>query len=231
MNSRLPSQPPGWYPDPWGRYEHRYFNGANWTGDVSNGGQQMLDRPSQAPRTATPVNQPAVAGLILAGLAAVVSVVPYLFIFAIPAAIAGAVFALQGRRRAPEMGGTGRTSATVALAVVPLALAGCVGGWLLTRHVENDAKKLRRLDPSVVTVTRCAVDRGRLDVAGRFDSPVNALADVTLVVRAIAQSGSHDDLVVSLPAVPPNGRQDFTLQRSSVAIAVRCEVRAVSART
>jgi hypothetical protein len=37
-----------WYPDPFGRHEFRYWDGATWTVNVSDGGQQSVD-PMEAP--------------------------------------------------------------------------------------------------------------------------------------------------------------------------------------
>jgi uncharacterized protein YxjI len=34
-----------WYPDPWGRHEHRYYDGAGWTEHVSDHGRQSVDPP------------------------------------------------------------------------------------------------------------------------------------------------------------------------------------------
>jgi hypothetical protein len=36
-------QPAGWHPDPSGRHELRYWNGAGWTDDVSNAGVAAKD--------------------------------------------------------------------------------------------------------------------------------------------------------------------------------------------
>lgn len=33
-----PPSPPAWYPDPARQHEYRYFNGADWTNDVSDAG-------------------------------------------------------------------------------------------------------------------------------------------------------------------------------------------------
>jgi hypothetical protein len=41
---------PGWYPDPQGRAEQRYFDGTQWTDNVSNAGVQSTD-PVNAPAT------------------------------------------------------------------------------------------------------------------------------------------------------------------------------------
>jgi uncharacterized protein YxjI len=40
--------PPNWYPDPWGRHEHRYFDGTNWTEHVASHGRQTVDPPGGA---------------------------------------------------------------------------------------------------------------------------------------------------------------------------------------
>ena len=37
--------PAGWYPDPSGRFELRYWNGTAWTEHVARGGQQYTDPP------------------------------------------------------------------------------------------------------------------------------------------------------------------------------------------
>jgi uncharacterized protein YxjI len=36
---------PNWYPDPWGRHEHRYYDGTNWTEHVASHGRQSIDPP------------------------------------------------------------------------------------------------------------------------------------------------------------------------------------------
>ncbi|HJQ42336.1 MAG TPA: phospholipid scramblase-related protein [Jatrophihabitantaceae bacterium] len=38
----------GWYADPWGRHEMRYFNGLGWTDQVSSHGRQGVDPPTGA---------------------------------------------------------------------------------------------------------------------------------------------------------------------------------------
>jgi thiol-disulfide isomerase/thioredoxin len=37
---------PGWYPDPTGRFEQRWFDGTNWSPSVSRAGQQFTDDPA-----------------------------------------------------------------------------------------------------------------------------------------------------------------------------------------
>lgn len=40
---RESAHPPGWYPDPWGRYQYRYFDGRSWTPAVATGQVQSVD--------------------------------------------------------------------------------------------------------------------------------------------------------------------------------------------
>jgi uncharacterized protein YxjI len=39
------SYTPNWYPDPWGRHEHRYYDGTAWTEHVASHGRQSTDAP------------------------------------------------------------------------------------------------------------------------------------------------------------------------------------------
>ena len=41
--------PAGWFPDPLGRYDHRWFNGTTWTSDVSLDGQRFVDPLGTSP--------------------------------------------------------------------------------------------------------------------------------------------------------------------------------------
>ncbi|GAA3545778.1 hypothetical protein GCM10022222_31770 [Amycolatopsis ultiminotia] len=49
----------GWYPDPAGRYQHRYWDGAQWTGHVAANGQVGEDDGTQEPNPAANASSPA----------------------------------------------------------------------------------------------------------------------------------------------------------------------------
>src|SRR5215475_15236986 len=49
-----PMTPAGWYADPAGRHEKRYWDGTGWTAGVSDGGVAATDPPG-APAVASPV--------------------------------------------------------------------------------------------------------------------------------------------------------------------------------
>lgn len=51
----------GWYPDPSGRHEHRYWDGTRWTESVSNAGVQSAD-PVQGPSPVQPLPAPLAVG-------------------------------------------------------------------------------------------------------------------------------------------------------------------------
>jgi len=43
----------GWYPDPLGRHEKRFYDGAGWTGRVSSHGRESVDPPTGEPQVPT----------------------------------------------------------------------------------------------------------------------------------------------------------------------------------
>jgi len=42
-----------WYPDPYGRHERRYFDGARWTERVATRGRQAVDPAEGVPKVPT----------------------------------------------------------------------------------------------------------------------------------------------------------------------------------
>lgn len=45
----------GWFPDPFGRHQHRWWNGFNWTEHVASAGHQTIDPPVVAPPSQAPM--------------------------------------------------------------------------------------------------------------------------------------------------------------------------------
>ena len=43
-----PQQAGGWWPDPYGKHQHRYYDGRAWTGHVADNGQASFD-PTTSP--------------------------------------------------------------------------------------------------------------------------------------------------------------------------------------
>ena len=58
--SETGTNPPDWYPDPYGRHEMRYFDGTQWTEHVTSHGKQSVDAPggtSHVPTVDRPVEK------------------------------------------------------------------------------------------------------------------------------------------------------------------------------
>src|SRR5688500_11873704 len=118
-------QPSGWFPDPNGRHEHRYFNGRSWTADVADGGQRSADpRGSAASRTAALAPAPAGNGMATAALvcgigAVLLAWIPFIVVAGFVLAILALVFGVQGVRRAKLTGnGHGQALAGAVLGAV-----------------------------------------------------------------------------------------------------------------
>ena len=50
--------PPNWYPDPWGRHTHRYYDGSSWTEHVADDGRQSVDPPGEPGQIPTSSGSP-----------------------------------------------------------------------------------------------------------------------------------------------------------------------------
>lgn len=55
----LQGTPAAWYPDPLGRHEHRWFDGADWTDHVSSHGRQTTDPMLKGQKVVTGTSDPA----------------------------------------------------------------------------------------------------------------------------------------------------------------------------
>ena len=104
------SFPPAWYPDPTGAHEHRWWDGAEWTSHVADGGvatrEAVADSLAHAPAVPqAPSVQPQVTGkdrvgtaaLIVGLIALPVALLPFFGLLVAGVALA---LALIARRRA-----------------------------------------------------------------------------------------------------------------------------------
>ena len=153
---RAPRHRADWYPDPTRRFEFRYHNGQDWTGDVATDGRRFLDAlprlasgsvvmPSPMGATTgattgvTPGGEPrrspkATAALVLGIASVATGWVPFVFVLAAVAAVLALVFGLtvlaRVRRDASAVAGVpnaGHTDRNFARAATILAPIGlCV---------------------------------------------------------------------------------------------------------
>jgi hypothetical protein len=117
--------PPAWYPDPTGRHDHRWWDGAEWTAHVADAGVAAIDplpaapSPSEGVRTgaaAAPAPGVAVAALVVGIAAALLGWVPFL---GLGVAVVGVGLAVLGLRRTTRRGrGRGMAAAGLTAALL-----------------------------------------------------------------------------------------------------------------
>lgn len=122
--------PAGWYPDPLGRHEHRYWDGAQWTDHASSGGQSISDPLEGAVPAARDSDDPyaggggwspaATATGGTEGLAIVSLILSIVWVFGI-GSIAGIVTGVIARRRIRDSGGT-KTGNGIAVAGIVVGI-------------------------------------------------------------------------------------------------------------
>src|SRR4051794_1844270 len=109
--------PAGWFPDPMARYEFRYFNGHQWTADVSVGGTRFVDpagSPSTPPVVPATGHQPgmggpgthvrrsrglAVTSFVVGLLSVVLGWVPLVAVLGVVGVVVGLTLGIIGLRR------------------------------------------------------------------------------------------------------------------------------------
>jgi len=160
----MSAYPPGWHPDPFGRFELRYYNGSAWTADVTTHGQRMVDplgagpadrvagspppfRPQQPPRRG---NGLAITAMILGIVGAAIAWLPFLFVLGAICGVIAIVFAIIARRRRAAPGRS--QAATAGLVLGPVALLLAVGGFFLTLYTLD----IVRPGDHTIAVTSCA---------------------------------------------------------------------------
>ena len=167
----------GWHRDPLGRFEFRYFNGVQWTSDVSVNGQRYVDAPiaqivpQVAPYMArkNPPRGKAIAAFVLGISALFVGWIPFVFALAAGAAICAIVFGVLGLQAARVHDGYGRGFAVAGLALSPFALAVCVGGFFFTQSVVREIRGFADPGPNELFVEQpCVVANGTASLHGRI---------------------------------------------------------------
>lgn len=134
--------PPGWFPDPTGRHDHRWWDGAAWTGHVADAGVAAHDplpaggtptgtpgRPDVRPAAAAPApgrREPlAVASLVTALVGLLLVLIPLVGLIVPAVAIVLAVVARR-RMRAGTASGRGQATAGLTIGIIGTVLAGVI---------------------------------------------------------------------------------------------------------
>lgn len=208
-----PLGPAGWHPDPVGRYEYRYYNGTQWTADVSVGGQRFVDPagvPTWMPAQAAPRRGLAVASFVVGLVALAGALVPFVFVVAAVAAVVAIVFAVLGLRAAKRHGGHGRGFAITGLVLSAIALPMCLIGFAFTRAVLREIDEYADPGPYTVEVTRCEVSgTAPLLMEGTIRNDDTVVHTYTIDLEFVFEGGDSELQTVSVRDVPPGGTETF----------------------
>lgn len=178
-----------WYPDPTGRFEYRFYNGAAWTADVSRGGFRYVDPLPVIATTASVTtsrtdpshhDRLAATAMILGIVALSLAWVPFLFVVGAIAAALAIVFGVIARRRVPAdtrgFAGVGIITGAAGLLLVAL------GVWT-TMKVVDAIDAYQRPPAHATTITRCAISGGMLGVAGTIENLGDHTSDFRISVE------------------------------------------------
>ena len=222
--------PSGWFPDPHGRYDHRWFNGTSWTADVADEGRRLVDPLGAAPSNHRAPEQHSGNGLataaITCGLIALLFAwMPVLVIVGLVLGILGLVFGIRGARRAGLVGsGRGRALAGAITGGVAIALS--VVGTILTVTFVREVQAF--VEPGAVDaeIASCTVDGGVLVIEASITNESGKAREYT-VYGVVRVPSDVDDIVTDVPRLEPGERTEFELRQLVTAEDQGCAARLV----
>ena len=219
----------GWYADPTGRYEHRYYNGQNWTADVSTGGQRFVDQLGLSPRDQSDAsgasNGPGTAAMVLGIVAISVSWMPFVVVLGVVAALLALAFGWIGLRRSRASGGS-RSFAVVGLATGASALVAATVGVLLTMVVLDAYDDYLNPQPNDSAVTECELQGSRATMAGVLTNTGDRTADFSVLIGFVrpGTDNAHRSERVSIDDVEPGADAAFSAQSQIDLEAIDCVI-------
>jgi hypothetical protein len=208
-----PLGPAGWHPDPVGRYEYRYYNGTQWTADVSVNGSRFVDPagvPTWAPVQATPRRGMAVASFVIGLIALAGALLPFVFVVAAVGAVIAIVFAVLGLRSAARHDGHGRGFAITGLVLSVVALPMCLVGLAFTRTVLREIDQYADPGPYTVAITACRVSgNAPILMEGTIRNDDNVVHTYSIDLEFRFTDGDSEMQTVAVEDVEPGETETF----------------------
>lgn len=202
-----PLGPAGWHPDPLGRYEYRYFNGYEWTADVSRNGARLVDPAGigGTPGTSrtTPRSGIATASFVVGLVSLLAAWMPFVFAIAAAGAVAGIALGVVGLKR------SGRGFAVAGITLSTVALLLCVVGFLLTRVVLREVDAYVNPGPHTPTITSCAVQNGTLTMAGTLRNDDTVAHDYTVIIEYVVSGTTKGTDTMVVKALAPKAEAEL----------------------
>ena len=235
-----PSYAAAWYPDPTNRFDFRYHNGHDWTGDASTDGHRYVDpitahtagaAPRRNAQAANGSNGKAVGAFVLSLSTLFLGWIPFLCAFA---AIAGILAVVFGLRSLSEIRRTqrraGRGFAIAALIIVPFGFAACGLGVWLTSMTISEFDRYVNIGAYTVTTERCEVTDGVAHFVGSITNDSTKAHAYQLEVEFL-KTGTENDIgstILDLPLTEPGASEQWSVAQPLAAEQVDCRVSAVT---
>lgn len=229
-----PGLPPGWLPDPHGRHEYRWFNGRDWTADVSDDGRRMVDpygagplgfRPSGDATTPYGTGNGIATAAITCGLIGLLFAwMPVLVVIGATLAVLGLIFGLRGLKRS-RRSGSGRGKAITGIVTGAVGIALSVVGVVWTVSMVREV--LAFIEPGAVAseVTACTIADREITVEGTMTNLSDQTRDYTMY--AVMEWPRVGDLITTVDGVAPGESRTVTLERVYLGSEIDCQTRLV----
>jgi hypothetical protein len=154
---------PGWYPDPGGSHDLRYYNGQNWTGDVSTAGIRAVEPlgPGDGVDSGPSGKVPLVLGIV----SMTIAWIPFVCFVGLVMAVAAIVMGFKRRKFSNAASG-----AMVGIVTGFVGLLFAVGGTWLSVIVVQAVARFEEPGDYTATVTECAVVDGATQAVGTISN-------------------------------------------------------------
>ncbi len=220
-----PIGPSGWHPDPYGRFEYRYHNGAQWTADVAMGGRRFVD-PNGSPGSplapgAYPMQAPnvppvaprtrgfAVASFIIGLVSVLAAWLPFVFAAAAVGAALALVFGILGARKASAQDGHGRGFAIAGIALSVAAALLCIVGFMFTRVVLRELDQYANPGSYELGPSRCDTTNDVVTMTGTIRNTDTVTRDFTLDLSILASGLEVGTETVAVDRLAPGETATF----------------------
>ncbi len=166
----------------------------------------------------------AVASFVTALSAVAVGWIPFIFVIAAGAALAAVVFGIIGLKTARRHDGYGTGFASAGLALSPVALAVCVGGFFFTKALVRELRDFVEPGPHELVVDQpCLLDDGRATLHGTITN----LDDHNRTYRIVVDFSNDDEtksVTVAVADVGPGDQAEWSSSAEIGGTSAECTV-------
>jgi hypothetical protein len=221
----------GWYPDPAGRFDFRYHNGAAWTADVSRSGIRYVDPLGLTPpATRAGDGNSAGKGLGIAamvlGIAGImIAWLPFVFVIGTICALVAIVMGFVALRGRP-----GRGFAVAGIVTGVVAVLVSVAGAFFSVAVINAIDAYENPAAHEARITDCGIEGTQATARGQVKNLSGADADFVVSIEFVRPG---TDIVqrsanAFVDDVPAGTSAPFELTRAVSIDDVECKITRVS---